>query len=333
MRVSRSGRPLDEERRARELADYGLAEGGIDPARYIIHVGLRMFALWRARGPIEQRASELATAYEEALKELGRALLADQAVLSHEGLAERVLLVRTRQGELEKAQADSRAAIEREAGAAEQLGREAEQLKAELAPYLAAEQQAEAVRAKADAAVKRQRAKLQRAEIELRALSKASIPPPAERVQAIEGERTSQQKELDGLDVQLNEANAALGRARRELALRQGSLSELERRLRQQENASRAQVRGHEASVARAEHALSSVLVALAEAADAVGLAQAAHDQVLTLRESERNLDEVVDLLARYDRALHVYDREAVYRGAAMWLGVVLALVLLGYAL
>jgi hypothetical protein len=332
-RVTRSGRPLDEERRARALADYGVAESGIDPARYLIHVGLRMVALRRARAPVEHRASELAEAYEGALKELGRALLNDQAVLAHEGLAERVLLVRTRQGELEKVQQDSRAAIAKEAGAAEQLSQQANQLRSELEPYQAAERQAEAVRAKAEAAVKRQRAKVQRAEIELRALSKASLPPPPERVQSIESERTQQQQELDGLDAALQQANAALGRARRELALRQGTLTEIERKQRQQESASRAQVRGHEASVARAEHALSAVLVGLAEAADAVGVAQAAHAQVARLRESELALDEVVDQLACYDRALRMYDREAVIRGASMWLGVLVALALLVYAL
>ncbi|HEY6880585.1 MAG TPA: hypothetical protein VI299_21320, partial [Polyangiales bacterium] len=264
-RVTHSGRPLDEERRARELAGYGMAEGGIDPARYVIHVAQRMFVLWRQRGPIEARAGELAEAYEDALKDVGRALLDDPAVHAHEGLAERVLLVRTRQGELEKTRADTQAAIERDSGAAEQLAREIAEAQAALAPFTAAEQQADAMRAQAEAALKRQRAKLQRAEIELRALSKASIPPPAERVQNIEAERAAQQRELDGLEVALNDANAALGRARRELSLRRGTLDELERRQRQQQNTSRAEARDHEANIARAEHALSAVLIGLAE--------------------------------------------------------------------
>ncbi|MET0285985.1 MAG: hypothetical protein ABW352_15995, partial [Polyangiales bacterium] len=260
-RVTRSGRPLDEERRARELADYGLAEGGIDPARYVIHVAQRMFALWRARGPVEQRASELADAYEDALKELGRALLDDPAVRAHEGLAERVLLVKTRQGELEKAQTETALVLERETGTATELERQAAELKQALLPFEQAEREAEAVRARAEAAVKRHRAKLQRAEIELRALQRASVPPPAERVQSLEGERSAQQQESDGLTRALDEATAALGRARRELALKRGALDELERKQRQQENATRANVRGHEANVARAEHALSAVLV------------------------------------------------------------------------
>jgi hypothetical protein len=332
-RVTRSGRPLEDERRARELADYGMAEGGIDPARYVIHVAGRMVALWRARQPVELRASELADAYEGALQELGRALLDDPAVRAHEGLVERVLLVRTRQGELEKAQAEAAALAEREAGNASELERQVAELKVALAPFEQAEAEAEAVRVKAEAALKRQKAKVQRAEIELRALAKASIPPPAERVQSITDERALQQRELDGLDAALNEATSALGRARRELALRRGSLDELERKRRQQENATRAHVRGHEANVGRAEHALSAVLIGLAEAADAVGLAHGAREQVLTLRASEKALDEVVDQLAMYDRALRSYDREAVTRGAAMWLGVLLALVLLVYLL
>jgi hypothetical protein len=332
-RAARSGRPLDEERRARELADYGVAEGGIDPARYVIHVGLRMFALWRARQPIEQRAGELADAYEDALKELGRALLDDPAVRAHEGLAERVLLVGTRQGELAKAQADTAALLERDAGAAGELAQKASELKAALSPFEQAERDAEAQRAKAEAALKRHKAKLQRADIELRALAKASVPPPAERVQGIGEERAQQERELDGLQKALDEATAALGRARRELALRRGSLDELERKQRQQENATRAHVRGHEANVARAEHALSAVLIGLAEAADALGLAHGAREQVLTLRASEKALDDSVDQLAMYDRALRIYDREAVTTGAAMWLGLCAALGLLVYLL
>ncbi len=332
-RVTRSGRPLEDERRARELAAYGVAEGGIDPARYVIHVAQRMFALWRARQPIERQASALADAYEDALKDLGRALLDDPAVRAHEGLTERVVLVKTRQGELEKAQADTAALLERETGAAAELDRQVGELKAALAPFEQTERDAEAVVAKADAALKRQKARLQRAEIELRALTKASVPPPAERLQSISGEREQQQRDLDGLQAALHEATSALGRARRELALRRGALDEMERKRRQQESATRAHVNGHAADVARAEHALSAVLVSLAEAADAVGLAHGAREQVLNLRASEQALDEVVDQLAMYDRALRIYDREAVTTGAAMWLGLLCALVLLVYLL
>ncbi|HEX5659395.1 MAG TPA: hypothetical protein VFX59_19505 [Polyangiales bacterium] len=328
-----SARPLDEERRARELADYGTAEGGIDPARYVIHVALRALALWRARGPIEQRASELADAYEGSLKELGRALLDDPAVRAHESLVERVLLVKTRQGELERAQAETAALIERDAGAVAELERQSTELKVALEPFAQAEREAEAAVQKADAALKRQKAKVQRAEIELRALSRASVPPPAEKVQTITGERGLQQSELDGLQKALDETQAALGRARRELALRRGALDEVERKRRQHESATRADVRGHEATVARAEHALSGVLVSLAEAADAVGLAHGARDQVLSLRASEKALDEVVDQLAMYDRALRIYDRDAVTTGAAMWLGLFAALALLVWLL
>jgi hypothetical protein len=107
----------------------------------------------------------------------------------------------------------------------------------------------------------------------------------------------------------------------------------VERKQRQQDNASRAHVRGHEANIARAEHALSAVLVGLAEAADALGVAHAARDQVLKLRASEKALDDVVDQLAMYDRALRIYDRDAMWYGAAMWLGTLLALVLLVHLL
>lgn len=331
--VTRSGRPLDEERRARELADYGIPGSGLDAARYALHVGLRRIALLRARGPIEQRASELADTYEQALEALGRALLDDPAVRAHEGLAERIALVRTRQGELEKGQADAAALMERASTTTGELEKKAAELKAALLPFEQGERAAEATRAQAEAALKRHKAKMQRAEIELRALSRASIPAPAERLKGLGADRQAQQDDLDGLQRELDEATAALGRARRELALRRGALDELERQRRQQDRAVRANARGHEAGVERAKHALSAVLVGLAEAADQCGVAHGAREPVLAVRASEKALDEVIDQLAMYDRALGAYDRDAVSMGAMLWLGALAVLTLLAYLL
>lgn len=329
---SRAPRPShhdDELRAARALADYGEPAAGLDAARYAVRVGVRALALHRERREVEQHASVLAESYEQALRDLGRALLDDQAVRSHDALRDRVLLVQTRQGELAQTEQSTRAAQAHEDSALESLAHKRAALEAELEPFSSAERRAADALAKVDAELKRKKAKLQRAEIELRALSRASLPPPPERVQSIELERAQQERELSELASAHAEATASLGRARRELSLHRGGLDDIERQHAQKHSESKARSRGHEEAVARAEHALSAALCALAEAADAVGLAHSAAEQVAGLRAREAALDQVVDQLAAYDRALTQYDRDALLRGCAMWVGLLLALALL----
>jgi hypothetical protein len=327
-RAPLSGSPEGDERAARALAGYGEPKSGLDAARYLLHVGLRMVALHRERHDIELRASELATRYDKALLDLGRALLDDQAVRSHEGLRDRVLLVLTKQGELTATEQASQAARAHEDQALEALAKKRAALESELLPFRSAEQHAESAHQAAEAELKRKKAKLQRAEIELRALTRASAPLP-ERVDAIEAERRVQQSELADQEAALAETSAALGRARRELSLRRGGLDDLEREEARKQSELRARDHGQREQVARAEHALSAALCALAEAADSVGLAHSAAEQVAGLRASESALDVVVDQLARYDRALRMYDREAVLRGAAIWVGLIGVVLLL----
>jgi hypothetical protein len=324
-----SGSPEDDERAARKLAGYGEAKSGLDAARYSLHVALRMVSLYRERRDVEAEASERAAHYDKALLDLGRALLDDQAVRAHEGLRDRVLLVLTKQGELEATERASEAARAHEDEALSDLKKKRAAVEAELEPFLQAERRAEDTQQRAEAELKRKKAKLQRAEIELRALTRASVPPPAERIDAIEAERQVQLSELTELQTTFVEATAALERARRELSLRRGGLDAVEREERARQSESRARGRGHEEQVARAEHALSAALCALAEAADAVGLAHSAAEQVAGLRDSEVALDAVVDRLAHYDRALTIYDKEAVLRGAAIWAGVIVVVLLL----
>ena len=328
-RAPRPSNPVDEEKSARELARFGEPNSGLGAPAYVLHVLGRMLTLYRARRPIEQSASLLADAYEKALRDLGRALLSDSAVMQHEGLRERVLVVQTRQGELADAEAATQKARELEESEQRALQQKAAALEAELSPFLEAEQRALAAQEKLDAELKRKSAKLQRAEIELRALSRASIPPPPERLESIASERAQHQAELDALSAAQAEATAALGRARRELALRRGTLDGVDRQQLQRQSAANTKTRAHEEAVAKAEHALSAALCSLAEAAEAVGLAHSAAEQVDGLRASERALDEVVDQLARYDRALTMYDQPALLRGGLMWLGFFAALAIL----
>ncbi|MDB4985072.1 MAG: hypothetical protein JWN04_250 [Myxococcaceae bacterium] len=328
-RAPRSGSPRDEERAARELADYGEPEAGFGAPGYVVRVAQRWVGLYRARRQIERRASELADHYEKALRDLGRALLDDSAVTQHDSLRERVLLVQTKQGELARAEEATREARAREESELSALRQKSAALEAELAPFLQAERAAETNLAKLDAELKRCKAKVQRAEIELRAMTRASLPPPAERVQNVEIERSTQQTEIDTLTTAQSEATAALGRARRELALRRGSVDGAGRAQEQQQQAARAKSRAHEEAIARAEHALSAALCTLAEAAEALGLAHSANEQVEGLRAREKALDLVVDELAKYDRALTLYDRAALLKGSIMWLALFAVIAIL----
>lgn len=328
-RALRPSNPVDEERVARELARYGEPNSGLGAPAYVLHVGLRMAVLHRDRRRIEQRASELAEQYERALRELGGALLNDTGVTQHEALRDLVLFVQTKQGELASAEAATQKARALEESELLVLQQKRTELEAELAPFLQAEQKAQAAATKAEAELKRSKAKVQRADIELRALTGATLPPPPERLQGIELERAQQQREIEALTAVQAEATAALGRARRELSLRRGSLDELDRAQGRKQGDLQTQGRAHEEAVAKAEHALGAALCSLAEAADAVGLAHAALAQVADVRASEKALDEVVDQLSHYDRALTVYDQAAVTRGALMWLGLFIALAIL----
>jgi len=317
---------------AEELAGYGAAQPGFGAARYVAHVVRRMLVLRRERRAVEHEARARSEAYEAALGALGRALLDDPAVRAHESLRAQVASVEEQQVALAELEAKTHEADANAAEALKQLAAERAALEEQLAPYVEREREAEQAHAASEAELARRRAKVQRAEIELRALGRASVPPPG-RTEQLEGERAERRSALDTWLAAHAETAAALGRARREVALRRGALDALTERERAQYGSAEARKLALTRDIARAEHALSAALCALAEAAEAVGVAQAAATQVATLRTSEAALDALVEKLARYDRALAGYDRDAMVRGALYWFALALALLLLVRAL
>jgi len=320
----------EEERAARELARFREPPAGfMGTAGYALHVARRAFTLYRERRELEQLAESHAEHYEQALDALGRALLSDPEVRAHEGLREPYATVEQKQRALEAAEAaarDARAREERELAA---LKLECARLERELEPFVDEERRSAEQHAKLELELKRKEAQVRRADIELRALEKASIPPPAERRGSIESERGERSQELARLTARQAESSAELARARRDVALRRGALDELERRCALQ------LAKGHSlhgrlhAEITSAERALRVALCALAEAADRLAVPHTAADEIRVVRLREVELDEVVARLTRYDRALSLYDRAALVRGALIWGAFVLALVLL----
>jgi hypothetical protein len=325
-----SGSPRDPERAAHALAGYGEPPSGFGGAApYLVRVGLRMFTLLRERRELESVASERADVYERALDALGRALLNDHEVCAHEALREQVALVEAKQRALSEVEAATRDVRAREERAIAALEEARAKLEAELAPYVEAEHKAAREHEKLETELRRTQARVARAEIELRAIGKASLPPPAERVKSIESEREERANELARLTARHAEASTELGRARRELALRRGGLDVLERQHEQRMAQARALHGRFDSDVAAAERTLRAALCGLAEAADALAIPHTAADEIRDVRAAEAQLDEVVERLTRYDRALALYDRDALVRGALVLLLGLLALVLL----
>lgn len=324
----------DPEQAARMLARFGDAPRGfLGAGRYLVRVAARLWTLHHERGALEARASERADAYERALGELGRALLNDDSVRAHEGLREPVSAVEAQQRALAEVEATTRDERDREQRALEALQATRSALESELAPYVEAEQRAEAALRALETELKRKEAQRKRADIELRALAKASIAPPAEKRESLESERERRDDELAALGAQLAECQAALGRARREHMLKRGGLTALEREQAQRSAQARALHGRLDADVSAAEHALGKALCSLAEAADKLAVPHAAGDEVRAVRSSERELDALVDELACYDRALALYDRPALLRGALVYALGALTLALLFRAL
>jgi hypothetical protein len=323
-----SGAPADEARRDRELAAYGGPPHGLAAATYALHVARRASVLFRERRALEQRAAALADAYEEALVAFGKALLEDPSVLAHPSLSGQVAAAQALERALLAVHEGVNSARQEDERALEQLANRRAEQEQKLAPYLAEEQRTLLAQQKLAADLKRRRAQLQRVEIELRALDKASLPPPPERLQRGERERTEQQLQLEALTALHAEAELASSRARRDLSARRGELDQVEREHADVSRRSRARHRLLDEQVSTAEHALAQGLCALAEAADSVGLAHAAIAQGAALREREAALDQLIEQIARYDRALPLYDREGLVRGALLWLGLAFLLTI-----
>lgn len=317
----RPSTPQEEELAARHLSGFGDPPLGLTGAAgYVLHVIRRSFALRQERTALEVRAGELRDQHDAALGALGRLLLDELRASSHPALTDPIARIQTAEAELAQRREAATAARTRQNAHVHALDERRTAIESQLAPYLAAERKAASDHQRAEAELKRKRAQQKRLEIELRALEKATVPaPPARRTQ-LQSELDTRTSELDALVAAHTEAESALGVARRELALRRGSLDAAEREQAQQRNETRALSGRLDADVATAEEGLARTLRGLAEIALAQGLAGSHPEAVAAVASKERALDELVARLATYDRALGRYDRATLMRGVLIWL-------------
>ena len=327
--TSGSGRADDGTRAGRMLADFGEPpQGLVASAGYVIRVAKRIRVLVRERHAIEQRAAQERGEHQVALAALGRALARDAVVLGHAALEDPRARVQALEAELAQRTQAALGARAQEQAALSSLATQRATLAAELAPFLTVEREALAAHARSEAELKRKRAHEQRIDIELRALARASTPPPEDRRPRLEREQRERAADVAAARASHDECARVLGLARRELILRRGQLDALT----QEQDRRAVQARSLDArlelDVTRARDALDADLSALAQAARQLGLTSASSDEVARVTRCETRLDELASRLSAYDRALTLYDMGGLIKGALVWSSLVLAGVL-----
>ena len=327
--VTRSSRADDGTRTARVIADFGDSPHGlVASAGYVIRVAKRIRVLARERRALEQRAKQERAEHDGALATLGRALARDAVALAHPALEDVRTRVQTLEAELAQCTQAALSARAEEQAALSALASQRVALEAELGPFLTSEREALGAHVRREAELKRKRAHEQRIDIELRAIARASTPPPTERRARLEREQRDRAAEVAAASAAHDESTRALGLARRELALRRGQLDVLT----QQQDQRAAQARGVDArlelQVTRAREALDGELAALAQAARQFGLTSPSSEEVARVLRCEARLEELKSRLSAYDRALTLYDMGGLIKGTVVWLSLVLVCVL-----
>lgn len=321
---------LEESTRVVELAAYGSQPQGIIAcARYAVHVTTRIIALHRGRkdalGELKKRADEL----HDAFVTMGSALMKLSADKRLEPLRSKVAKVLDEQSKVEAASTS----VERTRGdnqrAVSALDEEAAQLRKKLEPYVARERDALAAQRKADEEVRRAQAMLKRVEIELRAIVDAGTNKDPGRILALNEQQEQRRGVVDALTPALMLANDELGQARRELALQRGALDALEERRKQLNNEAAAREATVEGQKKMADGALSHALRELAEGAREQKLTALVQEPSKLVSQREQAWQEANTVVNRHDRALKLYDKQAVIKGYVLMVGIFAALIAL----
>lgn len=322
-----SGTAQKEDTELPEFGDRPTSLVGCVP--YAVRVATRLLALHGERKRIAEQVERLRAEHHAALSAMGQALMAlgtdprlaplrDKVARVHDATAERS---RADQG-VSQARAEHQAAMAA-------LEREAEQLKQALSPYLEAERAAEQAHKKADENLKRGQAHQRRVELELRALSEAVNVDPS-RTAELKVQLEDKKQIVASLQQAMEQATAALGEARRELALRRGSLDALEDRKQQLLAQARAREADAQHMAQAAEGTYTAALRALAEAAREQNLSHLASAQLTAVEDLEGVLKEAEGALERNARARTLYHRPSVIKGVLLVLTMIaLAIVAL----
>lgn len=313
-----------EEREAIEgLADFGpTPRSWLSSVSYAARVAQRVWKLRRARGLAQEALRVCLTEHHAAMVAMGRALLLKAAEPRIEPLRAKITRVNEEQAKVDHADQGVSRTREGNDRAMALLRSEAEHLKEQLAPYLAAEQQAAQTQRKADEEVRRAQAMQKRVEIELRALETATAADPA-RVDALSAQLEQRREVVTTLGANLAQATEALGKTRRDLALSRGALDANEEKQKRLEAESRARENEAEGHKQVAHGAYEVALSELAEAAKKQQLGALAAEPEAHTKNTEREVEQAGAAVVRFDRALALYDRQAVIRGAILFGAVV----------
>ena len=314
-----------EEQLAVELADYGDEPETIgESVKYAIHVVRRLMALKRDRVKVDQDAKGLEADYNTALVEMGQALMTMGSDPKLTPVRSRVAAVHDANAKVTSADQTMSKTKEANLLAVQQLERQANEMRAGLAPFVAAEQSADHAHKLAEEEVKRAQAHVKRVEIELRALSEAKAPGDAAKLDEVRAQLEQRKLAVQDQQGLAERAAQALGQTRRDLAMKRGALDALEEKKKQLIEEAREKEAAVEERAKEAEGTQAAALRALAMAAMEQKLQDLVEDRYVWVKEVEGALAEAKKVVKRYDRALVLYDRSAVIKGFSVVGGLVL---------
>jgi hypothetical protein len=317
----------DEREAVSALADFGpTPRSWLASVSYTARVAQRVFKLHRARGLAKEALRLCLTEHHAALVAMGRELLLKAADPRVDPLRAKIARVHEEQAKVDHAAQGVSRTREGNERAMALLRSEAEHLKEQLAPYLAAEQQAAQAQRKVEEEVRRAQAMQKRVEIELRALETATSVDPA-RLDALSAQLEQRREVVTTLNANLAESSEALGKSRRDLALSRGALDANEEKQKRLEGESRAREAEAEGHKQVAHGAYEVTLSELAEAAKKLKLAALVAEAEARTQNTEREVEQAGATVVRFDRALTLYDRDAVMRGAILFASVVVGLI------
>jgi hypothetical protein len=308
------------------LADYGPAPNGIvGTVPYAILVLTRRRALQKSLSDLRRLHVTADADAKEALVDLGRALHANKDAELLSSLSSfmvtadetgRVAGQRTEEWEKSRQTADAQRGS---------LAAKIEQAERAAGPYRDRETKLATQMNVRENELRRAKAKLQRAEIELRNL--ATTPEPS-RQPLLEAERDARRAEVDKAQGHVDELAPQLAAARRELTVMLQAINDLETQRRTVDQAQHRTERVHLSSAGEAEKHYHAAVSHLAEQALVRKVADAvAPEAAKNARLKQATSDARAKEIRVHEAALLAYDRPSLQKGLTI-LGVAAAAIL-----
>ncbi len=315
-----------EAQELRDLAGFGDTPGGyVSCARYALHVAVRLFVLRKEVKRVQQHAQNATAQYHAALASLGQALVAHEKTPPYQKFAGLFSAIYTAESQVHRvdqslAQAQAETAVRVSA-----LEQKRALFEADMAPLLEKEREAERAHKETSEQLRRAQGLEKRVEIELRALSEATVEVDANKLKALQEKLAERRQAVAAVLVDTENAQAHLGRMQRDCAQKRREIQGTDDEKRKLEGAARAQASaiGKEASATTQAH--QDALRALAEAALGADLVEQHLPQTKSVAEARILCEEAKLSLDRYERARKLYHRKSVIKGAVLW-GVLIVL-------